>query len=217
LPTEAGIKDRKWIEWWRDHPHTEDVQILQWIDEHGEPDSYIEWQEYKHPQLGQLELGGWNNIHTWRNPPVTQLISEVSRHFPFILSLGEMLPWLTLFDVKVEPLGNNDFRLTVVVENNGFLPSFTSEQAKSRQVVRPVRVELDLPEGVRIINGKRRQEIGQLEGRSNKLSVSSITSTSITDNRGKAEWVIHAPVGTTLTVRILSERAGSIYKDIHFM
>ena len=214
LPTEAGIKDRKWIEWWRDHPHSEDVQILQWIDEHGEPDSYVLWQGYDHPQLGKLELGGWNDIHTWRNPPVTHVESEVSRHFPFILSLGDMLPWLTLYTAKVEPLGNDDYRLIVVVENNGFLPSFTSEQAKKRQAVRPVRIELELPDGAKIINGKRRTQLAQLEGRSNKISVSSISNASVTDNRGKAEWIIHASAGTSLTVKVLSERAGTIKKEI---
>jgi murein tripeptide amidase MpaA len=214
LPTEAGIKDRKLIEWSRDHPHSEDVQILKWVDEHGEPDSYNEWQEYDHPQLGKVEIGGWNSIHTWRNPPVTQLESEVSRHFPFVLSLGNMLPWLTLHTIKAEPLGNDDYRLTVIIENNGFLPSFTSEQAKTRQAIRPVRVELDMPEGAKIINGKRRVQIGHLEGRSNKLSVSSIYSTSPTDNREKADWVIHAPAGTSVTVNIFSERAGTIKKEV---
>jgi len=217
LPTEAGIKDRKWIEWWREHPHSEDVQILKWIDEHGEPDSYMEWQEHDHPQLGKLEIGGWNSIHSWRNPPAAQLESEVSRHFPFVLSLGSMLPCLTLHTIKVESLGNDDYRLTVVVENNGFLPSFTSEQAKSRQAVRPVRIELDLPEEAKIINGKRRVQIGQLEGRSNKLSVSSIYSTSPTDNRGKAEWVIHVPHGSAVTVAVLSERAGIIKREVQLV
>ena len=73
LPTEAGIKDRKWIEWWRDHPHEEDLQILKWIDEHGPSDAYVPWQTFDHPQLGKIELGGWNNMYTWRNPPSVTL------------------------------------------------------------------------------------------------------------------------------------------------
>lgn len=214
LPTEAGVKDRKWIEWWREHPHSEDVQILKWIDEHGEPDSYVEWHEFNHPQLGKLEIGGWNSIHTWRNPPTTQLASEVSRHFPFVLSLGSMLPWLKFHTVKVEHLGNSNHRLTVVVENNGFLPSFTSEQAKSRQAIRPVRVELDLPEGATLIDGKHRVQLGHLEGRSNKLSLSSIFSTSPTDNREKAEWVIQASDEVDITITVKSERAGILKRQV---
>ena len=77
LPTAAGIKDRKLIEWWRDHPHEEDLQILKWIDEHGASDAYQEWQPYDHPQLGKIELGGWNNMFTWRNPPLDFTESEL--------------------------------------------------------------------------------------------------------------------------------------------
>lgn len=214
LPTEAGIKDIKWIEWWRDHPHSEDVQILKWIDQHGESDSYLEWKTFNHPQLGKVELGGWNTIHTWSNPPIDYVESEVSRHFPFILSLAEMLPWLSFNSIKVEPLGNDDYHLIVVVENNGFLASFTSQQAKSRKAVRPVRIELLYPEGVKVINGKRREQLGLLEGRSNKISVSSISCASVTDNRGKAEWIVHASEGSILTIKVLSERAGVIEKEI---
>lgn len=215
LPTEAGIKDRKWIEWWREHPHSEDVQIFKWIEEHGEQDSYVEWHEYDHPQLGPVELGGWNIIHSWRNPPISHLESEVSRHYPFILSLGDMLPMLTLHTVKVEPLGNSGYRLLVVVENKGFLPSSTSAQAKNRKSVRPVRIELEIPKNAKIINGKRRLELGHLEGRSNKISVSSISSNSTTDNRGKVEWVINAPKGSSVVIKVLSERAGIITHKIH--
>ena len=117
LPTEAGIKDRKWIEWWREHPHSEDAQILHWIDEHGEPDSYVAWHEFIHPQLGKVELGGWNTIHTWRNPPQSCVENEVSRHYPFVISLMDMLPWLSFHTVKVESLGGQDYRLIIVVEN----------------------------------------------------------------------------------------------------
>jgi len=41
LPTEAGIKDRKFIEWYRDHPHEEDLQILKWADEQIGEQAYV--------------------------------------------------------------------------------------------------------------------------------------------------------------------------------
>ena len=33
-------------------------------------DAYMPWQPFDHPQLGKIELGGWNNMYTWRNPPL---------------------------------------------------------------------------------------------------------------------------------------------------
>jgi len=68
LPTEAGIKDRKFIEWWREHPHEEDLQILRWADEHA-PTGYVNWYPFDHPQLGKMELVGWDFLHMWANVP----------------------------------------------------------------------------------------------------------------------------------------------------
>jgi murein tripeptide amidase MpaA len=214
LPTEAGIKDRKWIEWWREHPHEEDLQILKWIDEHGPSDGYMPWQPYDHPQLGKIELGGWNNMYTWRNPPLDFLESEVKRHYPFILTLGELLPHLSIYSLDVNKISEDKFHLNLVVENSGFLPSYTSQQSKSRKSSRPVRVELELPGEAILTNGKRREEFGHLEGRSNKLEVAASSADSPTDNRARLEWVIQAVSGTKILIKILSERAGSITREV---
>jgi murein tripeptide amidase MpaA len=217
LPTEAGIKDRKWIEWWRDHPHEEDLLILKWVDEHASSDAYMEWKLFAHPQLGQIELGGWNNMYTWRNPPLTYVESEVKRHYPFMLSLGEMLPHLSVYSLDVLKIGDDKFHLNLVVENTGFLPTFTSQQGKTRQSARPVRVELELPEGASLTSGKHREELGHLEGRSNKLDLGANSADSPTDNRARKEWVIQAPLGTKILLRILSERAGTITQEVELV
>ncbi len=214
LPTEAGIKDRKWIEWWREHPHEEDLQILKWADEHAASDAYVDWQPYDHPQLGKLELGGWNNMFTWRNPPLDFVELEVKRHYPFMLSLADMLPHLAIFALNVNNISENKFHLNLVVENSGFLPSYTSQQCKTRQASRPVRVELTLPDGTVLTSGKHRQDLGHLEGRSNKLDVAAVSADSPTDNRLRLEWVIQATPGTKIGVRVLSERAGTLLREV---
>jgi murein tripeptide amidase MpaA len=214
LPTEAGIKDRKFIEWYRDHPHTEDLQILKWADEHAGEGAYVDWYPYDHPQLGRVELGGWNGMYTWRNPPPALMGAEAERNVPFALALGEMLPRLAVHTVEAAPLGQDDYRVNLVVENTGFLPTYTSAQGKKRKATRPVRVELELPEGARLVNGKRRIELGHLEGRSNKLDVASVWDAGPTDNRARAEWVLHAPAGVVVRVHVLSERAGALHLEV---
>jgi hypothetical protein len=214
LPTEAGIKDRKWIEWWRDHPHEEDLQILKWVDEHAASDAYVPWQPFDHPQLGGIELGGWNNMFTWRNPPMSFVEAEVKRHYPFMLALGDMLPHLAVHSLDVKKLNENSYRLNLVVENTGFLSSFTSQQSKTRKACRPVRVELSLPNGTTLTSGKHREDLGFLEGRSNKLEVSANFPECPTDNRARLEWVLHALPGTTIGIKIMSERAGTINREV---
>ena len=56
--------------------------------------------------------------------------------------------------------------------------------------------------------------LGHLEGRSNKLDVAPVWAESPTDNRARAEWVLHGSPGAILTVHVRSERAGSLHQTI---
>jgi murein tripeptide amidase MpaA len=214
LPDEAGIKERKFIEWYREHPHEQDLQILKWADEHAGEGAYVDWYPFEHPQLGKVELGGWNLMYTWRNPPLALLAGEAGRNLPFALALGDMLPRLALHTVEIKALGGGDYRLNLVVENTGFLPTYTSAQGKKRKATRPVRAELELPGEIKLVNGQRRVELGHLEGRSNKLDVAAVWVESPTDNRARAEWVLHGPPGTSFTVHVRSDRAGALHIPI---
>jgi murein tripeptide amidase MpaA len=213
LPTKAGIEDRKLVEWFRIHPHEDDLKILHWVDEHAEEDAYLDWYLFEHPQLGEVELGGFNQMYTWRNPPPAYMGEEAARNLPFVLSLADMLPRLTLHTLEIKEISENNFRINLVVENIGFLPTYTSLQGKKRKAIRPVRAEIELPHEALLINGKRRVELGHLEGRSNKMDV-SIYSTTPTDNRGRVEWVVKASPGTVIQIKVTSERAGGITKQV---
>jgi murein tripeptide amidase MpaA len=213
LPTRAGIENRKLIEWFRTHPHEDDLKILKWVEEHAKEDAYVNWYPFDHPQLGQVELGGYNQMYTWTNPPPAFMGDEAARNLPIVLSIGDMLPRLTLHTLQVTHLGADSYHINLVVENSGFLPTYTSVQGKNRKAVRPVRVEIELPQNAILASGKRRVEIGHLEGRSNKMSI-NIYSSSPTDNRARAEWTVKAPPGAEIGLKVTSERAGTIHSKV---
>jgi murein tripeptide amidase MpaA len=214
LPDEAGIKNRKFIEWFREHPHAEDFQILQWVDEHAQPGSFVGWHLYHHPQLGQVEIGGLDTMYTFRNPPPALIGAEAARQLPFALALGDLLPHLEIHTLQVTPLGDGEYAILLVVENSGFLPTYTSEQGRKRQAARPVRVELGIEPSMKLISGRQLIELGHLEGRNNKLDTTGFWEASPTDNRQRAEWVLQAPPGSSLNIHILSERAGSLHRTL---
>lgn len=215
LIAKAGIKERKFIEWFRDHPHEEDLRIFDWVQKNADRDAYVDWYRFDHPQLGEVELGGWNHMYTWRNPPPAFMGEEAERNTPFVLALADTLPELTIRDLKVERSGRDLYHVSLVVENGGFLPTYTSRQALRRRAARPVRVTLDLPQKASLRSGKRRAELGHLEGRSNKVGgVSAYFASSPTDNRARVEWVVKAPAGSSITLSIASERAGTIVKKL---
>lgn len=209
----AGIQDRKFIDWMRDHPHEDDLKILQWAEANAAPGAYVDWYEFEHPQLGKVELGGWNNMYSWRNPPHHLMGEESERNVPFPLALGKMLPQLEIHTLEVKKVSEDTFALNLVVDNGGFFPTYTSNQGKKRGVMRPVRVELELPEGVGIVNGRAKTEIGHLEGRSNKIGQIFLLATP-TDNRARREWTFKAPAGSQIGLHIISERAGAIHKQV---
>jgi hypothetical protein len=213
IVSKAGIEDRKFIDWLRDHPHEDDLKILKWADENGGEDAYVEWYEYQHPQLGRVELGGWNNMYTWRNPPHHLMGEEAERNVAFALSLGRMLPHLEIHTLEIVKVSDNTYTLNLVVDNTGFFPTYTSNQGKKRNLLHPVRVELEIPEGVEILNGRVKRELGHLEGRSNKIG-SIFTIASPTDNRGRLEWTLTATPGTRLLMHVKSERAGTFHQEI---
>ena len=66
---QAGIEDYKFIEWYREHPVEDDLKLLKWNDEVLGGNGFVPWYPFQHPQLGPVELGGWNALYTWSNPP----------------------------------------------------------------------------------------------------------------------------------------------------
>ena len=212
----AGVAQENQIEWYRKHPHSEDKAVLDWYTANVPGGAaYVSWYPYDHPQLGPVELGGWNKLFAFRNPPVEYISVEADKNVGFVFALSDTLPRIVLEKCEVRTISEGIYTVTVIVENIGFLPTFTSEQARKQKAVRPVRAELCLSDGQSLLSGKAKQEIGHLEGRSNKLSVTSIgLSCSETDNRGKVEWTVQGKKGTSFTLKVLSERAGSIQSKI---
>ena len=204
--------DRKFIDWMRDHPHEDDVKIFEWILANGPKDGYVDWYEFDHPQLGKVELGGTNAMYTWRNPPHALMGEEAERNVPYVHALGEMLPRLSLHTLKATPLGNDTWHLNLVVENTGYFPTYTNTMSKKRGI-RPVRVELELPEGAEFVQGTQKTELGHLEGRASRGGIFGMGGNG-TDNRARAEWVIRAPGQGGVQVNVISERAGTLHTEV---
>jgi murein tripeptide amidase MpaA len=212
---EEKSKQKNFIEWLRKHPIEDDNKIFEFIVKHA-PEGLVPWYEFNHPQLGKVELGGWDRLFTWRNPPCKLLESEIAPQADFAISFISLAPRIRWRTVEVKPVGHGNYHILAIVENLGFLPTHVSNQAKKMKAVRPVRLELELPNGATLASGRMKQEIGHLEGRSNKQDTSYYGpyAASATDNRGKAEWMIYAPQGGLLKICAISERGGTIHYEV---
>ena len=206
--------DRKYIDWMRNHPHEDDVKIFEWILANGPKDGYVDWYEFDHPQLGKVELGGVNSFYTFRNPPHAFMGEEAERNVPYVLALAEMLPRLSVHTFTAMPLGDNQFALNLVVENTGYFPSYTNNMSKKRGI-RPVRVELELPEGAEFVQGKQKADLGHLEGRATRTGIFGGGGNG-TDYRARVQWVIRVPSGAGMVkANVISERAGAVRGEVN--
>ena len=215
LATASGITERaekkKFIEWFRKHPVEDDYKILDFVNEHA-PESLVPWTRATHPQLGEVEIGGWDLMYSWRNPPRALLAKEIEPHADFVIDFASGAPRLRWVETAVTKLDGSRFHVHAVIENVGFFSTSGSEHARKVKRARPVSLRLEVGAGVTIRRGQPRQEVGHLEGRSNKMDVTF--SYSPTDNRGQAEWIVTGLPGSVFALEGRSDRAGSIRREV---
>jgi murein tripeptide amidase MpaA len=212
---EAGIADYHAIDWFRDHPISDDLKLIRWNDTALQGKGYVDWYAYDHPQLGRVEIGGWNKIFAIHNPPAHLLEKELAKFPEWIVWQALLSPKIELVHAGAEHLGNEAYRVRLVVQNTGWLPSYVSKEGLKRQVVRPVRAEIELPDGCSLVGGKEREDIGQLEGRAYKHSgLSFWPDLEPTGDRAVAQWIVHGKPGATLQLSAVHERAGVVRADV---
>jgi len=84
------------------------------------------------------------------------------------------------------------------------------------RVRRPSAVaEISLPAGAELATGKRREDIGQLEGKAYKhTGISFWPDYLVTDDRAKIEWVVRGRTGDQIALMARHERAGTVRTEI---
>lgn len=210
---QAGIEKYKYIDWYREHPFEDDLKMLKWNDEVLKGRGYVDWYPYKHPQLGNVELGGWDFLNTWTNPPLEFLEKEISPFPDWIVWHALISPKLALYETSVAPLGAGAYRVRLVVENTGWLPTYVTKKALEKKVTRGVIVEITLPKNASLQAGRQREELGELEGRAYKPVMTDETGESTSD-RAKVEWVIKAKKGAKIKLTAKHDRAGVIKTEV---
>ncbi|MGZ4797588.1 MAG: M14 family metallopeptidase [Acidimicrobiia bacterium] len=206
----AGLKDAKYIEWYEDHDPADDLTLLRWNDDVLGGTGFVDWYPFEHPQLGPVELGGWDFFRTWSNAPTSLMAAEVAPHSTWAVAQALALPELAVHDVRVERLGDDTWHVRAVVKNRGWLPTNITKKAVERKAVRPVELELTVPEGAELVAGRRVTEIDQLPGRSRARAMLHAYEGGYdpTTDRGVVDWTVRAPAGTELEVTARHARAG---------
>jgi len=208
---EAGIDNKEWIHWFRDHPIEDDVKVMQWAEQIAPDNGHVAWTPFKHPQLGDVEIGGWHRMAVFTNPPPALREKEIARFPKWLLWMNLISPRLEVHKVEVTSQGAETWKLRLVLQNSGWLPTYVSKMALKRKLLRGVLAEIALPDGAALVSGKPREELGELEGWAYlHTGISFWGQKTPSADRAYIDWVVRAPQGTTVTLTASHERAGRV-------
>jgi hypothetical protein len=197
--------------WYTGPTDAERLAVLRWLDAHSTDErtrGFVDWYPFDHPQLGPVELGGWNGLYSWTNPPPDRLLAEVDRHADFAVAQALAAPRVEIRHPRIEQVGDDTWRVAIGVANTGWLPTTVSARALQDDLVRPILAEIAVQGAgsFEVLDGAARRPLGQLAGSS---SARFTNSTAGTPDRVSCSWLVRAAAGTTVTVIVQHQRAGS--------
>ncbi len=169
-----------------------EFERLDWNDKHFGGELFINWTPFEHPQLGEVEIGGWKKFTTSSPPPGKYLEEESERQFKFNMVMAKVMPRIDVKDVKAEPLGDGVYKVVAEVENLGYIPTATEAAVKLKRA-EPVKVKIG-GKGIEVLGSESEVSLGHLDGRPSKPA--------------KATWVIRAKAPFELTVSASAPAAG---------
>lgn len=193
--------------WYTGPSVDEAIAVLRWCDANN-PEGHVDWYHFDHPQLGAIEIGGWNTLSTWTNPPLHLLHDEVAAHADFAVFQALASPRLEIVHDAVQPLGDDTWRVDIGIANTGWLPTDVSVLARKEKLVAPIAVSVS---GGEVIGGPARLQIGQLEGRA-ELRFTNGNDGS--PDRALASFTVRAVSGTAVDVVVAHPRCGTVTSSI---
>jgi murein tripeptide amidase MpaA len=207
----AGVKvHRPFIDNYQRRTRADVEAIAKWDRDQNAGRVIAAYEPFEHPQLGRVEIGGYDPRFGIWNPPPEKLGEVEDAMVRFFLRLAALAPRVRVADVRVEPLGGELARVTAVIENLGYLPTHFLASAKALPFVEPLRARLDLGAGLALAGGDAVQTIGQLDGWGGfARPMTPAFARSASDAvRRRVSWVVRGRGAAH--VRVASVRVGQV-------
>jgi hypothetical protein len=161
--------------WDSDGPIPNEMQQLFFSDRLGMGAWFHEWEEFEHPDLGTVEIGGWSKWFGRTTVPF--MVQEMlHRNAMFALFHADEMPLLEFEEPRVERLAGNTYRVTAEIRNLRAIPT-RIEAAEINRVGEPDYFRID-GSNVEVqvagyTSGELRGEIDLVEGATHEIAVES--------------------------------------------
>ncbi|OGD22598.1 MAG: hypothetical protein A2W03_02285 [Candidatus Aminicenantes bacterium RBG_16_63_16] len=130
-----------------------DKALLAWSDKELGGQGVVAWKPFKHPTLGEVEIGG-AVPYADTAPPAKMIDGLLKGQVPWVFEIAKLMPRIRIAAAEVKRLGAGVYEVKVWIENSGGLP-YPTAMGRRNQRVLPVVVSLAGP-GVDILEGKKR-------------------------------------------------------------
>ncbi len=158
--------------------------LLRWSDERLNGDGFIEWQSFKHPKLGEVEIGGFIP-YLESTPKGEDVDSLLSAQLPWLLQLTKKLPVISIVKEELEEKGSGIYKLDLYVENKGQLSYPIAMGQRNNQ---PAPVVIVLEGDIEMLEGLKRTPLRHIGANQVK----------------KLSWLIKAGKKEVITAKIES-------------
>jgi hypothetical protein len=181
-----------------------------WDRAHNEGRIVGAWRPFKHPQLGEVEIGGYDPLIGIWNPPPERLGEVCDKLTRYFLRLASLAPRLAFARAETTEIAEGLHRITAVIENRGYLPTFVLGSSKSRPWNDPVRASVMLGEGLELVSGDATETVGHLAGwgGNDRNTTPMLARTMLEQPRKQVSWVVRG--SGTMTLSAGCARVGHI-------
>ncbi len=162
----------------------------------GATSGFLDWKTFTHPQLGEVEIGGF--VPGFKlNPPDAELPRLAEEQTKFVSAFAAKFPKLTAQAPVVERLGPGLYRINVRIVNEGAMASMPEVNTKARHGL-PSLLTIDVPLE-RLISGEKIVRTWIIAGSGGQMQAEWI----ITGEDGSAVDVLFRPsIGAKSTLHI---------------
>jgi Zinc carboxypeptidase len=112
-------------EWIKDEDVPWGMERLRFNDNVAQGEMFKDWTKVNHPQLGEIEIGGWRTFTTRLEQPF-QLQDMVHRNSAHILFTAKHTPVIELKITELEEIGNGLTRIRARASNRNAIPTLTA-------------------------------------------------------------------------------------------
>jgi hypothetical protein len=124
---------------------------------------FVDWKSFKHPTLGEVEIGGPVPF-TDSTPPPEKVESLLNNQVPWIFEITKKMARIQIAKTEAKRLGSDVYEIKVWIENTGYLPYPTAMGRRNKRIL-PVIVTLT-GQGLNIVDGRKRSLIPSIDGHS---------------------------------------------------